>query len=280
MKFCIDKLKLDKSEESGLFTNHIKYGTDELYIHFTFLYNVMLSHGTSTDELLAGIMIPLIKDKRKSHHDSDNYRALTIGTILAKLFETVILNTNRHIFQCYDQQFGFKTGSSTTMCNFVVKETIEYYNSNESVVFALMLDASKAFDRVDYVILFRKLIKKGMNPLILRFLLNMYVQQNITVRWNGSYSEPFNVSNGVRQGGVVSPLLFTVYMDELICKLRREGIGCHMGQHYCGILGFADDIILLCPTLDGLRKIIKICEEYALSHSILFNGSKSKLLIF
>ena len=83
MKFCIDRLKFDKSEESGLFTIHIKYGTYELCIHFTFLYNVMLSHGTSTDELLAGIMIPLIKDKRKSHHDSDNYRALTIGTILA-----------------------------------------------------------------------------------------------------------------------------------------------------------------------------------------------------
>ena len=119
-----------------------------------------------------------------------------------------------------------------------------------------------------------------MNPLILRFLLNMYVNQSITVRWNGSYSEPFNVSNRVRKGGVVSPVLFTVYMDELIEKLKKEGIGCHMGRHYCGILGFADDIMLLCPTLDGLRKMIKICEDYANSHSILFNGLKSKLLIY
>ena len=61
MKDCIDKLKLGKSEESGLFTNHIKYGTNLLIMHFTFLYNIMVRHGRFTDELLDGIMIPLIK---------------------------------------------------------------------------------------------------------------------------------------------------------------------------------------------------------------------------
>ena len=119
-----------------------------------------------------------------------------------------------------------------------------------------------------------------MNPLTIKFMLNMYTTQKIKVRWNGEYSEPFQVTNGVRQGGVISPLLFTLYMDELICRLKKAGIGCHMGRYYCGILGFADDIVLLCPSLGGLRKMIKICEEYASEHSILFNGAKSKLLIF
>ena len=81
-----------------------------------------------------------------------------------------------------------------------------------------MLDASKAFDRVVYVKLFRKLIKRGLNPYIIRFLLNMYTQQFIKVKWNGAYSETFNVTNGVRQGGIISPLLFTMYIDDLICK--------------------------------------------------------------
>ena len=187
---------------------------------------------------------------------------------------------NSHIFQSSEQQFGFKADSSTTMCSFVLNETIEYYNSNNSTVFALMLDASKAFDRVAYIALFRKLIDRGLNPFIIRFLLNMYTQQNIRVKWNGIYSEPFNVTNGVRQGGIVSPLLFTLYIDDLICKLKRMGIGCHMGRYFCGILGFADDIMLLCPSLDGLRKMIKVCEDYANEHSIIFNCSKSKLLIF
>ena len=261
-------------------TNHLKYGPDRLFVHLSLLYNSMINHGTSSVELVEGIMLPLIKDKRSSHQKSDNYRALTLGTILSKLFETVILQNNSHIFHSSEQQFGFKSDSSTIACSFVLNETIAYYNGNDSTVFSLMLDASKAFDRVAYVKLFRKLIKRGLNPYIIRFLLNMYTQQFIRVKWNGAYSETFNVTNGVRQGGIISPLLFTMYIDDLICKLKFMGIGCHIGRYFCGLLGFADDIMLLCPTLDGLRKMIRICEEYANDHSILFNGSKSKLLIF
>ena len=71
-----------------------------------------------------------------------------------------------------------------------------------------------------------------------------------------------------------------MYIDDLICKLKLMGIGCHIGRYFCGLLGFADDVMLLCPTLGGLRKMIQVCEDYANDHSILFNGSKSKLLIF
>ena len=93
-------------------------------------------------------------------------------------------------------------------------------------------------------------------------------------------SSKFDVTNGVRQGGILSPLLFTVYIDELLEKLKRNGIGCHMGHHFVGALGYADDIILLCPSVAGLKDMIKICEEYANEHNIIFNGSKSKYLVF
>ena len=142
----------------------------------------MIKHGTSTEELVEGIMIPLIKDRRSSHQNSENYRALTLGTTLSKFFETIIMQNNTHIFLSSEQQFGFKANSSTTMCTFVLNETIEYYNSNNSTVFSLMLDASKAFDRVAYVLLFRKLIDRKLNPLIIRFLMNMYTQQSIRVK--------------------------------------------------------------------------------------------------
>ena len=97
----------------------------------------MINHGTSSVELVEGIMLPLIKDKRNSHQKSDNYRALTLGTILSKLFETVILQINSHIFHSSEQQFGFKSDSSTTTCSFVLNETIAYYNGNDSTVFPL-----------------------------------------------------------------------------------------------------------------------------------------------
>ena len=74
--------------------------------------------------------------------------------------------------------------------------------------------------------------------------------------------------------------MFGIYIDELLLKLKRNGTGCFVGHLFCGAVGYADDIILLCPTLSGLKEMITICENYALEHNILFNGSKSKLLIF
>ena len=69
-------------------------------------------------------------------------------------------------------------------------------------------------------------------------------------------------------------------MDDLLEKLKNNGIGCHIGHKFVGALGYADDIILLCPSVSGLRKMISTCVEYADKHNILFNGKKSKYLVF
>ena len=244
------------------------------------LFNCMLSHGIAPDELLLGTMIPLIKDSRGRKHCSDNYRALTIGTGLSKLLDVVIRNKQIDALKTSNLQFGFKTKSSTTMCTFAVLETVEYYKKNGSNVHALLLDASKAFDRVNYIKLFEKLLEKGMCPLTVRLLLNMYVEQKLQVKWNDILTDKFDVTNGVRQGGVLSPLFYSIYIDDLLERLKRNGIGCHIGHHFVGVFGYADDIILLCPSVTGLMKMIRICEEYANEHDILFNGKKSKYLVF
>ena len=240
----------------------------------------MLSHGIAPDELLLGTMIPLIKDSRGRKHCSDNYRALTIGTGLSKLLDVVIRNKQIDALKTSNLQFGFKTKSSTTMCTFAVLETVEYYKKNGSNVHALLLDASNAFDRVNYIKLFEKLLEKGMCPLTVRLLLNMYVEQKLQVKWNDILTDKFDVTNGVRQGGVLSPLFYSIYIDDLLERLKRNGIGCHIGHHFVGVFGYADDIILLCPSVTGLMKMIRICEEYANEHDILFDGKKSKYLVF
>ena len=160
------------------------------------------------------------------------------------------------------------------MCTFMVLETIEYYKSRGSKVHMVLLDASKAFDRVNYIKLFDKLIGRGMCLLTVRLPLNMYSNQKLQVKWNSWKSPKFYVTNGVRQGGVLSPRLFSVYVDELLQILKNNGAGCHIGHNFVGALGYADDNVLLCPSLSGMRDMIKICEDYAKDHSILFNENK------
>ena len=200
VKDALGKLKLGKKEENGLYSNHFVNGPNRLIVTIKLLFNSMLIHGIAPDDLLLGTMIPLIKNKRESSQSSDNYRALTIGTGLSKLLETVILNRQTDALNTSELQFGFKSESSTTLCTFMVLETIAYYKNRGSNVHMLLLDASKAFDRVNYIKLFNKLIAKGMCPLTVRLLLNMYVKQKLQVKWNNCISSKFIVTNGVRQG--------------------------------------------------------------------------------
>ena len=96
---------------------------------------------------------------------------------------------------------------STTQCTYVMQETISYYNANGSNVYALLLDASKDFDRVKFSKLFRILLNSQMSPIVLRLLFN----QKLQVRWGGTVSNKFTASNGVKQGAILSPILFSVY---------------------------------------------------------------------
>ena len=107
-------------------------------------------------------------------------------------------------------QFGFKKGTSTTQCTFSMLENIDHYNFMKSNAFVLMLDVSTAFDRVNYCKLFRKLLKRELSPLVLRLLLFVYTNQTLRVKWGSVMSESFTVMNGVKQGGVLSPVLFAV----------------------------------------------------------------------
>ncbi len=110
-----------------------------------------------------------------------------------------------------------------------------------------MLDASKPFNRLRYDKLFELLIKQDFPPIVIRALLDMYTRQEARTGWNNNYSEYCGVQNGIRQGGIISPLLYTVYADKLIHRLELEGIGCRIGSKYYGAICYTDDMQILCP---------------------------------
>jgi hypothetical protein len=86
------------------------------------------------------------------------------------------------------------------MCTVLLKETLAYYISNDGLVYGVMPDATKAFDRVDYCKLFREVLKRNLPAAYVRFMLNVYNNHITRIRWNGAYSNPFEVLNGMKQG--------------------------------------------------------------------------------
>ena len=114
------------------------------------------------------------------------------------------------------------------------------------------MDASKAFDKINHFHLFEKLLKRGVETCIVRLLHVWYSSQDFMVRWANILSSAFKVSNGVRQGGIMSPVLFNVYMDDLSHLLSNSNVGCVIDSVVCNHLFYADDSVLVAPSPEAL----------------------------
>jgi len=135
------------------------------------------------------------------------------------------------------------------------------------------------FDRVHYCKLFRLLVKRGSPPAIVRILINLYTVNQVRVLWAGLASDYCAALNGVKQGGVISPILFCIYIDDLLNRLSSSGFGCYVGLDFAGALSYADDIVILAPTHTAMRQLLAICDSYASEFAIIFNADKYKFLV-
>ena len=108
----------------------------------------------------------------------------------------------------------------------------------------------------------------------------MYTNQFARVRWQGVLYDPFLLSNGCKQGAVLSEILYNFYVNGIFEKLRERKSGCWIGLHYVGMVGYADDDWLLAPSLNALQDMLTTCEEYNNDHGLQFstdvNPMKSK----
>ena len=212
---AVSKLKPGKRDGNlGLSSDHVINACDELHIHIALLLSSLVVHGYVTDDLSFSTVLPIPKGKHLNYSDSTNYRGIALSSILGKLFDLYVLSRYESFLTTSNLQFGFKRGHSTSMCTMILKEAIDYYRTNGNDVYCTMLDATKAFDRVEYCKLIRSLLAKRLPVIIVRFLLNIYLFQATRVAWNGCNSQFIKVVNGVRQGAVLSPVLFCIYFDE------------------------------------------------------------------
>ena len=269
---AINKLKNNKTDPVLDFNSDcLKNAPPALAEKLAAVFRYFLIHGHISPFLLLSSIIPLVKDKLGDATLSDNYRSIAVSSLILKIFDWVILILLADQLETDELQFGFLEKTSTSMCTWLMIETIEHYQRHGSDVYACVMDMTKAFDLVRHSKLFEVLKGKSIPDIYIRILLVMYEKQEANVRWNGTLSEKFSIKNGVKQGAVLSPRLYCVYTDGLFKLLRKFRTGCWMNGSFAGIVGYADDLLLLSPTIDGLQEMVKNCESYAQDHNLKFS---------
>ena len=282
----ISKLKQDKNDEAYTFkSNAFKVAAYLLSEPLSMLFKSYLVHGHFTQKFLFSSLVPIVKNNRKSRSDSSNYRLIAVSSILLKLLDLIILELFSDELSVSNLQFGYQRNSSTILCSWTMRECINYFANRGSSIYLCLLDLTKAFDHVKLNNLFKKLVER-LPILFVRLLIYTYMMQQCYVNWNNHKSETFAVKNGVRQGAVASPVLFNIYLDELFHILKKSNLGCKIDSFYYGVLGYADDLALLCPSREGLQMMVNIVREYCDQHGIKISvniqesKSKTKVLLF
>ena len=242
-------------------------------------FTKMFSHGYLPTHMLSVQLVPIIKSKSGLISSKDNYRPIAIASVLSKVLEMIILERIELFVYTHENQFVLQKQHGTDTCIYVMKEIINRYQRFGSSVYLCFLDASKAFDRIHHDTLFKKLVNRNVPAYIVRLLVFWYSHQQMFVKWGNVTSSVFTVSNGVRQGRVLSPYLFNMCMDGLSTTLYTCQTGCYSGVSKVIHLMYADDLVLLSPCTVGLSRLLKCCDDYAVSHYIVYNGSKRCVLI-
>lgn len=145
------------------------------------------------------------------------------------------------------------------MCIFPLKDILDKYKSQNFTVFICSIDASKAFDHINHKTLFNKLCQKGIFSENFGFLV--WTSDNVN-KMGKLYISSFYVSNGVRQGNLLSPFLFNLYMDDLSVQLNWCGTGCMVSNSLINHLMDADDLVIFSGA--GLQHLLRICSQYGI----------------
>ena len=185
---------------------------------------------------------------------------IALANVETKILEKIILSKVVSHSDYDKYQFGFKKGHSTSLCAGIIKQSIEYYINRGSHVFVCFIDFSKAFDKVNYWILFKQLLDDGVSRSIVTLLAFWYSHQQASVIWLNTRSRSFCIGNSTKQGGILSPYLFTRYIRLLVSIISSCRVGCHIGGLAVNVFAYADDVVLLAPSWCALRDLISILE--------------------
>lgn len=284
-EFCdlntvLKKLKLSKSPgDDGIPYEFYKYGPPCLHNYMLSLYNYIFLHEDIPSSFKRSILIPL--HKKGDKNVVTNYRGLSLINTLCKVFCNIILNRLIHWVSrnniLNEFQAGFRKEYSTVDNIFNLTNIVSLNNQTYKHTYAFFVDFSSAFDLIPRNSLFYKLSTMGLSSKILRILQAMY-ECSVSRVWDGNtYSSFFPVDSGVKQGCILSPMLFSLYLNDLHDILPG---GLYVANTNIKILLYADDIVILSNTPQGLQEMIDVLCDYCLMWSLKVNLAKSKIVVF
>ena len=290
---CIAHLKNSKTpcKTDNILNEYIKSTKDRLLPVYVFLFNAILDTGHMPETWLSGTIYPIYKGKCQSS-EPNNYRPITILSCPEKLF-TAILNNRINIFLeennlLKENQAGFRKGSACSDHLFSMNCLFNILKRRKHKLFCCFVDFSQAFDKVWRIGLWSKLITTGVNGKIFNVIYQMYQNIKSCVSLNGESSSYFVCENGVRQGENLSPILFSIFLNDLESHLIvRGGHGIDISpdlneQFWLKILVllYADDTVLLAESAYDLQKNLNLFQEYCSQWNLKVNPSKIKVVVF
>jgi len=177
-----------------------------------------------------------------------------------------------------ERQFGFKKNVGCYNSIHTVRKVIKYFNNRNSTINVGSIDLSKAFDKTNIYGILCLLQEKNVNTDIINILQNWFLKNSTTIKWHNVRSRDVPLMSGVKQGGILSPLLFTLYVNVILEKLEKSGLGCFIGHRCCNSYMYADDLILLSITVTDLQHLLDMCHSLFSDLDLPINISKCHCL--
>jgi len=284
------KMKNNKACGIDQITNeYIKYSLPIILPILNKLFNKILDTGVMPEDWVTGIIVPLYKKGDKK--DPANYRGITLLSCIGKMF-TSILNARLSQFISdndilLENQTGFRHGYSTMDHCFLIKHLIEICKLNKKKLYCAFVDFKQAFDRVWRQGLWFKLKNIGVSGKFYDIVLNMYQNIKSCVMVNGKMGDYFVTNLGVRQGENLSPIFFSLYLNDLENYLMVSGnTGLKYDIDVCNqllnlfVIMYADDTVLFSNTPKGLQKVLQSFSSYCKKWKLTVNVSKTKIVVF
>ena len=250
---------------------------------FRKVLNSLLSQGAGVVNWLASLLVPI--HKKGPTDDPDNYRGIALISCLAKFFYAIL--NNRLLAYCLEkkilsvEQLGFLGGNRTSDAHIILYNLInKYCHKRGAKIYGCFVDFSKAFDSIPRDRLFGKLLENGVTGKFYDLIKYIYEGDQVCIKLDNAITPAIKTVMGVRQGCVLSPLLFNIYMSDFPRSLSQD-IGVSLTDDYrINCILWADDIILFSESEEGLNKLLGQLNAYSDLNQLKINTDKTKCMIF